>query len=170
MGAARYIGRVGGLAVAMGVGTAILTGYGVASAEPGSAASSSTSSESTSNSSSPSRSTASGSPSRNASAASGVSGSTGAPESTQTSSDSSHRQEHTVRIGIGRRLDNPTSYEVGPARRGGEHRRRADQFRYVRQRRYRRWPPVHRHLGELRRDNTVNTADPRSQIDISSVV
>ena len=89
MGAARYIGRVGGLAVALGVGTAILTGYGVASAEPGSAASSSTSSESTSNSSSPSRSTVSGSPSRNASAASGVSGSTRAPESTQTSSDSS---------------------------------------------------------------------------------
>ncbi len=51
-----------------------------------------------------------------------------------------HRQEHTVRIGIGRRLDNPTSYEIGPARRGREHRRRADQFRYLRQRRYQRWP------------------------------
>ena len=76
MGAARYIGRVGGLAVALGVGMAILTGYGVASAESGSAASSSGSSESTSNSSPPS-------------AASGVSGSTGVPESTQTSSDSS---------------------------------------------------------------------------------
>ncbi|MEO3761089.1 DUF4185 domain-containing protein [Mycobacterium sp. B14F4] len=33
MGAARYIGRVGGLAVALGVGTAIATGQGVASAE-----------------------------------------------------------------------------------------------------------------------------------------
>jgi Domain of unknown function (DUF4185) len=33
MGAAAYIGRVGGLAVALGVGTAIATGYGVASAE-----------------------------------------------------------------------------------------------------------------------------------------
>lgn len=34
MGAAGHIGRVGGLAVALGVGTAILTGYGVASAAP----------------------------------------------------------------------------------------------------------------------------------------
>jgi hypothetical protein len=33
MGAARYIGRVGGLAVALGVGTAIATGHGVASAD-----------------------------------------------------------------------------------------------------------------------------------------
>ena len=29
MGAAAYIGRVGGLAVALGVGTAIVTGHGV---------------------------------------------------------------------------------------------------------------------------------------------
>ncbi|ULE31978.1 DUF4185 domain-containing protein [Mycobacterium sp. IDR2000157661] len=33
MGAARYIGRVGGLAVALGVGTAIATGHGIASAD-----------------------------------------------------------------------------------------------------------------------------------------
>jgi hypothetical protein len=33
MGAAAYIGRVGGLAIALGVGTAIATGYGVAAAE-----------------------------------------------------------------------------------------------------------------------------------------
>ncbi len=33
MNTARYIGRVGGLAVAFGVGTAVLTGYGVASAD-----------------------------------------------------------------------------------------------------------------------------------------
>jgi hypothetical protein len=33
MGAATYIGRVGGLAVALGVGTAIATGYGVATAD-----------------------------------------------------------------------------------------------------------------------------------------
>ena len=33
MGASRYIGRVGGLAVAFGIGTAVLTGYGVASAD-----------------------------------------------------------------------------------------------------------------------------------------
>jgi ABC-2 type transport system ATP-binding protein len=34
MGAARYIGRIGGLAVALGVGTAIVTGQGVANATP----------------------------------------------------------------------------------------------------------------------------------------
>jgi hypothetical protein len=33
MGAAAYIGRVGGLAVALGVGTAIATGYGIATAD-----------------------------------------------------------------------------------------------------------------------------------------
>ena len=33
MGAAAYVGRVGGLAVALGIGTAVLTGYGVASAD-----------------------------------------------------------------------------------------------------------------------------------------
>ncbi|WP_163892896.1 S15 peptidase family protein [Mycolicibacterium hippocampi] len=36
MSAARYIGRVGGLAVAFGVGTAVFTGHGVAAAEPAS--------------------------------------------------------------------------------------------------------------------------------------
>ncbi|MDG4667849.1 CocE/NonD family hydrolase [Mycobacterium sp. 236(2023)] len=34
MSAARYIGRIGGLAVALGVSTAVVTGYGVASADP----------------------------------------------------------------------------------------------------------------------------------------
>ena len=34
MGASRYIGRIGGLAVALGVGAAVFTGYGVAWAEP----------------------------------------------------------------------------------------------------------------------------------------
>ncbi|MCB0947725.1 MAG: peptidase S15 [Mycobacterium sp.] len=43
MNAARYIGRVGGLAVALGVGTALLTGYGVASAESDSGGSASSS-------------------------------------------------------------------------------------------------------------------------------
>ena len=33
MSAARYVGRVGGLAVAIGIGTAVFSGYGVASAE-----------------------------------------------------------------------------------------------------------------------------------------
>ena len=32
MSAARYIGRIGGLAVALGVGTAIVTGQGIANA------------------------------------------------------------------------------------------------------------------------------------------
>ncbi|MGB3231339.1 MAG: CocE/NonD family hydrolase [Mycobacterium sp.] len=36
MSAARYIGRVGGLAVAFGVGSAVFTGHGVAAAEPAS--------------------------------------------------------------------------------------------------------------------------------------
>ena len=35
MGAARYVGRVGGLAVALGVGTAILGGHGMAWADTG---------------------------------------------------------------------------------------------------------------------------------------
>ncbi|WP_102142555.1 CocE/NonD family hydrolase [Mycobacterium hubeiense] len=42
MGAARYVGRVGGLAIALGVGTAILTGQGIASADTPSDGSSST--------------------------------------------------------------------------------------------------------------------------------
>jgi len=33
MGAARYVGRVGGLAVALGVGLVVFTGHGVASAD-----------------------------------------------------------------------------------------------------------------------------------------
>ncbi len=52
MGAARCIGRVGGLAVALGVGAAVFTGYGVAWAEPGSGGSSSSGSSSQSSSSS----------------------------------------------------------------------------------------------------------------------
>ncbi len=42
MGAAAYVGRVGGLAVALGVGTAIATGHGVAAAETGDSTSSNT--------------------------------------------------------------------------------------------------------------------------------
>jgi hypothetical protein len=45
MGAAAYVGRVGGLAVALGVGAAVATGHGVASADtpdPGSQSGSST--------------------------------------------------------------------------------------------------------------------------------
>jgi len=51
MGASRYIGRIGGLAVALGVGAAVFTGYGVAWATPASGGESSASSGSTSNSS-----------------------------------------------------------------------------------------------------------------------
>jgi ABC-2 type transport system ATP-binding protein len=45
---ARHVGRVGGLAVALGVGTAILTGHGVASAAPESEAGTTSTSESAS--------------------------------------------------------------------------------------------------------------------------
>ncbi|MGD9621416.1 MAG: CocE/NonD family hydrolase [Mycolicibacterium sp.] len=45
MSAARYVGRVGGLAVAFGVGTAVLTGYGVASADTTSGGESSSTSQ-----------------------------------------------------------------------------------------------------------------------------
>lgn len=56
MGAATYIGRVGGLAVALGVGTALIAGHGTALADDGSASSAS-SSDSTA--ASPNESTAS---------------------------------------------------------------------------------------------------------------
>ena len=169
MGAARHIGRVGGLAVALGVGTAILTGYGVASAEP----------------LLPLRHRRRRNRHRirhrrRVRPRVGLLVATLRPPqvfgfNASLGIDADflgliHRQEHTVRIGIGRRLDNPTSYEVGPARRGGEHRRRATSSGSSGQRRFPRWPPVHRHLGEPHRDNTVNTADPRSRSDISSVV
>jgi len=74
MSAARYIGRVGGLAVAFGVGTAVLTGYGVASAD-------STSSGSESSYSSPASSDGGGS--------SAPSGSTSAGDSTGSESSDS---------------------------------------------------------------------------------
>ena len=41
MGAATYIGRVGGLAVALGVGTAVITGHGTALADDGTSSSTS---------------------------------------------------------------------------------------------------------------------------------
>lgn len=46
MGAATYIGRVGGLAVALGVGTALIAGHGTALADDGSSTSASSSSDS----------------------------------------------------------------------------------------------------------------------------
>ena len=74
MGASRYIGRIGGLAVALGVGAAVFTGYGVAWAAPTSGGESSTSSGSTSNSSG---SSASGTGSESAKTSAGSSTSTG---------------------------------------------------------------------------------------------
>ena len=69
MGAARYVGRVGGLAVAFGVGTAVLTGYGVASADSTSGGDSNSSSQ-------------------GSSAAGGSSGSSGSTGDTDGSTDS----------------------------------------------------------------------------------
>ena len=74
MGASRYIGRIGGLAVALGVGAAVFTGYGVAWAAPTSGGESSTSSGSTSNSSG---SSAGGTGSGSAKTSAGSSTSTG---------------------------------------------------------------------------------------------
>ncbi|MHA3019250.1 DUF4185 domain-containing protein [Mycobacterium sp. BMJ-28] len=53
MGAAAYIGRVGGLAVVLGVGTAIATGHGVASADDTGSSDTSSSSTGTKNSTEP---------------------------------------------------------------------------------------------------------------------
>ncbi|WND57753.1 CocE/NonD family hydrolase [Mycolicibacterium vanbaalenii] len=53
MGAGSYVGRVGGLAVALGIGAAVFTGAGVASADDGTGASASDSSAETSQSSQP---------------------------------------------------------------------------------------------------------------------
>jgi ABC-2 type transport system ATP-binding protein len=53
MGSARYVGRVGGLAVALGIGTALLTGYGVASADSESSTPSPATAESTTSPSKP---------------------------------------------------------------------------------------------------------------------
>ncbi|MCH9728121.1 MAG: peptidase S15 [Actinomycetia bacterium] len=79
MKAARYVGRVGGLAVALGVGTAVFTGYGVASAETGSEGSASSSaSSSASGSADSSGSESSGS--ANSSASADSSGSTGSSD------------------------------------------------------------------------------------------
>lgn len=53
MGAGSYVGRVGGLAVALGIGAAVFTGAGVASADDGTGASASDSSAETSQSAQP---------------------------------------------------------------------------------------------------------------------
>ena len=50
MGSSAYIGRVGGLAVALGVGTAIATGHGIAAAAPGDSSAGSSAKDSTTSS------------------------------------------------------------------------------------------------------------------------
>ena len=59
MGSAAYIGRVGGLALALGVGTAIATGHGIAAAEGSDSSGSSSQSSSSSGSGSASGSSGS---------------------------------------------------------------------------------------------------------------
>ena len=62
MGAGADVGRIGGLAVALGIGAAVVTGHGVASADPaGSSGSESSSTSSSSTDSSPSTGSSSGS-------------------------------------------------------------------------------------------------------------
>jgi hypothetical protein len=75
MGAGTYIGRVGGLAVALGVGTAIAMGNGVATAQT------------TDSSASPSTDSA------NAAASTGTPGSTGGPDATPPSTEGVHDDE-----------------------------------------------------------------------------
>lgn len=60
MGSATYIGRVGGLAVALGVGTAIATGHGIAAAAPDDSSSGSPAKDSTASSAGPESTSGSG--------------------------------------------------------------------------------------------------------------
>ena len=77
MGAGAYVGRIGGLAVALGIGAAVFVGHGVASAEPAST------------SGSESSSTSSGSSTGSSGAASTSSSEQPAEEKADTSTDSS---------------------------------------------------------------------------------
>ena len=77
MGAAAYVGRVGALAVALGVGVAVATGYGVASADPSGAGSSSLGEKSAETTSSEKKSSP-------ATPAEGPASPTGTPSSAQT--------------------------------------------------------------------------------------
>ena len=81
MGASRYIGRVGGLAVAFGIGTAVFTGHGIASADTTSSGSESDSS------------------SQGSSEGSGSSDSSGATTSTGDSTDSGSSESASVSDG-----------------------------------------------------------------------
>ena len=94
MGTAKYIGRVGGLAVALGVGVAIATTPGVAWAEPDSTSSSS--SESSTSGSSSESSTSGSSSEASTSGSTGDSTSTSPAESSTESQDSSADSSSTT--------------------------------------------------------------------------
>jgi len=87
MGASRYIGRVGGLAVALGVGTAVATGYGVASADETSTSSSSSQSASASSGAATSTNTGAGTNTGTEGAAPAAAQASTAPTATATGSD-----------------------------------------------------------------------------------
>ena len=101
MSAAAYVGRVGGLAVALGIGLAVASGYGLASAETSgetgsdssSASSSPGSSASSSSGATSSDATTSGASSASASSASKRAGTTVGPSSSSTASTSAGTDE-----------------------------------------------------------------------------
>lgn len=101
MGAGSYVGRIGSLAVALGVGAAIVAGAGVAAAEDGEGSSpSSASSESTSSGSSGSGSSGSGSASGSSGSMSGES-----PASGTDDAEESETSDATVNSGADAELD-----------------------------------------------------------------
>lgn len=87
MSAGSYVGRIGGLAVALGVGAAIVAGAGIASAEDSDGASASSSSSSASSSSASSESS-SGSSGSSENQDSSVGGATDAADDSENSDDS----------------------------------------------------------------------------------
>ena len=136
MGYSRYIGRVGALAVALGIGAALGATPWLASAEPSTSGSSAHSASTTPSSDSSSTGAAT---SRNG-AVSGKSDSTPstASGSTQKSTKSPIGQV-TSTIGVGHAVGVVAARDAfGRARCGGEHRRRGHRFTG-------RFLPVHRH-------------------------
>src|SRR5882757_7750987 len=92
VGCARYIGRVGALAIALGVGAAVATGQGIAAAEPSESSSSSGSTDSASSGS------PGGAPSSSDTSGASSSG-TGGPASTASSSSPSSSTESSTSSG-----------------------------------------------------------------------
>ncbi len=122
MNASRYIGRIGGLAVALGVGAAVFTNYGIASAQPASSNSSGSS--------------ASGS---------GTSGRVGLRIAEDTNGFF-YQQEDLDRVGIGRRLNVNRRYDVAWSRPGrdiGQQRQTQDVGGHP------RWPPLQHHAAAI---------------------